>query len=84
MTDLTCVHCGEIPGHNDVAVECYECDERWAPYELGDRIGWVLSDGGQDDGTYTVVEVKGEALLIENQHGKLFHASAPQCYPLDD
>ncbi len=82
--DLVCVHCGKNPGHNDVAVECYECDERWAPYEEGDRVGWTMSDGGQDDGTYTVIDVTYRDLIIKNQHGLTFHAKHHQMWILDE
>jgi len=52
--------------------------------KVGTRIGWSLSDGGQDNGRYEVVEVNGTALIIENQHGNRFHAETSQCWELDE
>ena len=53
-------------------------------FAVGDVVGWTLSDGGQDDGRYEVVESHGAYLCIRNQHGKRFFARYRQCWSLDD
>lgn len=52
--------------------------------KMGTRVGWMFSDGGQDNGEYVVVESRNGKLLIENEHGRRFHAEAKHCWLLED
>lgn len=48
--ELVCQHCGQNPGHNDVAVECYECHKPWTSED--DEKGETCHNCGADMGPW--------------------------------